>query len=61
MTFAPDASPILYGEPVSLTSKASFSVIGTYVLRVTANDGQLYTTRDVTVTVNPPIPIQNAR
>ena len=26
---------------------------GTYVLRVTANDGQLFTSRDVTVTVKP--------
>jgi hypothetical protein len=51
VTFAPDASAVVHGEPITLTSKATFSVPGTYVLRVTANDGQLYTSRDVTVTV----------
>jgi hypothetical protein len=51
--FDPDASAIVHGEPVTLTSKASFSTPGTYVLRVTANDGQLFTSRDVTITVNP--------
>jgi hypothetical protein len=51
VTFDPDASPVIHGEPVTLTSKATFSAPGTYVLRVTANDGQLSTTRDVTVTV----------
>jgi hypothetical protein len=53
VTFAPDASPIVHGEPVALTAKATFSAPGTYVLRATANDGQLNTTRDVTVIVNP--------
>jgi plastocyanin len=51
VTFAPDSSPVVHGEPVSLTSKATFSAPGTYVLRVTANDGQMFTSRDVTVTV----------
>jgi hypothetical protein len=51
VTFAPDASPVVHGEPVALTSKATFSAPGTYVLRATASDGQLYTTRDVTVAV----------
>lgn len=50
--FDPDASAVVHGEPVTLTSKASFSAPGTYVLRVTANDGQLFTSRDVTITVN---------
>jgi hypothetical protein len=36
---------------VALKSKVSFSAPGTYVLRATANDGQLFTSRDVTVTV----------
>jgi hypothetical protein len=47
----PDASPILHGQPVQVSSKISFSVPGTYVLRATAFDGQLYSTRDVTVLV----------
>ena len=53
VTFHPDASPVIHGQPVTLTSKASFSVPGTYVLRATASDGQLFTSRDVTVTVKP--------
>ena len=59
--FEPSASAVIHGEPVTLTSKASFSAPGTYVLRVTANDGQLFTTRDVTVTVNPPGSVQTTR
>jgi uncharacterized protein YfaS (alpha-2-macroglobulin family) len=43
----------VHGEPLTLTSKATFSAPGTYVLRVTANDGQLFTSHDVTVTVKP--------
>jgi hypothetical protein len=52
VTFDPDASAVVYGEPVAVTSKVSFEKPGMYVLRVTANDGQLVTSRDVTVTVN---------
>jgi hypothetical protein len=51
VTFDPQASAVIYGQPVSLISKASFGAPGTYVLRATANDGQLYTSRDVTVNV----------
>ena len=51
VTFAPDASPVVHGEPITLKSQATFRAPGTYVLRVTANDGQLYTSRDVTITV----------
>jgi len=52
VTFDPDATQVIYGEPVTLTSKMSFSAPGIYVLRAIADDGQLFTTRDVTVTVN---------
>jgi hypothetical protein len=52
-TFAPDASPVVHGEPLTLTTKVTFSAPGTYVLRLTANDGQLFTSHDVTVTVKP--------
>ena len=52
VTFDPDASAVVYGEPVALTSKAAFTAPGTYVLRATANDGQLFTSRDITVTVH---------
>ncbi|HUI81120.1 MAG TPA: hypothetical protein VLY24_24515 [Bryobacteraceae bacterium] len=49
--FEPDASPIIHGEPVTLTSKVRFGAPGIYVLRATSNDGQLFTSRDITVTV----------
>jgi hypothetical protein len=54
VTFEPAGSPVVYGQPVELTSKASFSAPGTYVLRATAFDGQLNTTRDVTVIAKQP-------
>ncbi len=59
VTFDPAVSAVVYGQPVKLTSKVSFSEPGTYILRATANDGQLYTSRDVTVTVqgNPSAPV----
>jgi hypothetical protein len=49
--FEPSASAIIHGEPVKLTSTVSFGAPGTYVLRATASDGQLFTSRDVTVNV----------
>jgi hypothetical protein len=52
VTFDPQSSAVVYGEPVTLTSKVSFGEPGTYVLRATANDGQLFTSRDVTVNVH---------
>jgi hypothetical protein len=54
VSFDSAASAVVYGQPVDFASKVSFSVPGTYVLRATAFDGQLYTTRDVTVTVKGP-------
>lgn len=51
--FHPDSSAVVYGEPITLNSKVTFSAPGTYVLRAIANDGQLYTTGEITVTVNP--------
>src|SRR5579864_8568359 len=53
VTFDPEASAVVYGEPVALTSKVTFGAPGKYVLRATANDGQLFTSRDVTVIVSP--------
>jgi hypothetical protein len=52
VTFDPPISPVVHGQPVTLTSKASFSAPGTYVLRAIAFDGQLFTNSDVTVIVN---------
>jgi len=52
VTFAPNASAVIYGESVTLTSKVNFSAPGLYVLRAIADDGQLYTTREISITVN---------
>jgi hypothetical protein len=54
VTFDPASSEVIYGQPVELASKVGFSAPGTYVLRASAFDGQLYTTRDVTVSVKRP-------
>lgn len=51
VTFKPSASEVIYGQPVTMTTKASFTAPGTYVLRAIADDGQLFTSRDVTVQV----------
>jgi RHS repeat-associated protein len=42
-----------FSAPAALSTTVSFSVAGTYVLRLTANDGALSTSDDVQVTVNP--------
>jgi RHS repeat-associated protein len=43
---------VTFGTPSQLDTTASFSAVGTYVLRLTANDSQLTATDDVTVVVN---------
>ncbi len=40
------------GTPTALTSSATFSAAGSYVMRLTANDSQLSNTSDTTVTVS---------
>jgi len=59
--FDPDSSAVVHGQPVTLSSQASFSMPGTYVLRAIAFDGQLFTAQDVTVTVNPATSAQSQR
>ena len=59
VVFDPDASAVVYGEPVTLATKVSFGEPGTYVLRATANDGQLFTSRDITVNVGPSVARQS--
>ena len=49
--FDPDTSPDSYGQPVTFTSKLTFSAPGNYVLQAIASDGQLSTTHNVNVTV----------
>jgi hypothetical protein len=53
VTFDPDNAPAVYGKPIDLTTKVSFSAPGTYLLRAIASDGQLESIHEVTVTVNP--------
>ena len=51
--FDPDImSQRVYGKPATLETKVTFSVPGAYRLRAIANDGQLFSTYDVDVTVH---------
>jgi hypothetical protein len=59
VTFDPDNAPAVYGKPIDLTTKVSFSAPGTYLLRAIASDGQLESIHEVTVTVNPAGSAQN--
>ena len=59
VTFDPDNAPAVYGKPVDLTTKVSFSAPGTYLLRAIASDGQLESIHEVTVTVHPDGSAQN--
>jgi hypothetical protein len=52
--FDPDImSDRVYGQPATLETKVSFSAPGKYRLRAIASDGQITSTYDVDVTVNP--------
>ncbi|HVF63172.1 MAG TPA: RHS repeat-associated core domain-containing protein [Casimicrobiaceae bacterium] len=44
--------PVTFGNANAATTTATFSVAGGYVLRLTASDGALSATGDVTITVN---------
>jgi hypothetical protein len=44
---------VTFSAPTALSTTASFSVSGVYVLRLTVSDGALTASDDVTVTVNP--------
>ena len=46
---------VSFGNASVLATTAVFTVEGTYVLRLTANDGEFSTTDDLTVTVAPPL------
>lgn len=49
---------VTFSNPTSLTTTATFSTAGTYVLRLTASDSALTATDDIQVVVNPQ-PTQN--
>ncbi|WNO08437.1 PKD domain-containing protein [Teredinibacter sp. KSP-S5-2] len=45
---------VTFANASSANTNASFSLAGTYVLRLTASDSELASTDDITITVNPP-------
>ena len=49
----PDGDGYVLVADGKAVTRALFSMSGTYVLRATANDGELSTTSDITVNVNP--------
>jgi len=49
-TFSPAVTPVK-GKDAKVTTTATFEKPGTYVLRATANDGELKVEKDITVTV----------
>jgi len=53
VTFDPDRTTATFKVPATETTKVRFSAPGTYVIRAIAGDGQLETSRDLTVTVKP--------
>src|SRR5262249_9509626 len=59
VTFDPGSAPPVYGKPIDLTTKATFSAPGTYVLRAIVSDGQLESIHEVKVTVNSSGSVQN--
>jgi hypothetical protein len=44
---------VSFGDPSAVDTTASFSAPGTYVLRLSANDGELTASDDITITVIP--------
>ena len=56
VTFDPDRSTGTFTYPTTQTTSVRFGAPGTYLVRAFAGDGQLETTRDITVTVKPASP-----
>ena len=48
---------VSFGNPAALATTATFSVAGTYTLRLTASDSALSTSDNIVVTVNPSGPV----
>jgi RHS repeat-associated protein len=46
-------APVVFSSPATAVTQATLGTAGTYVLRLTASDGEFTTSADVTVTVNP--------
>ena len=45
--------PVVFADPTKVDTTATFTAAGTYVLRLTATDGEFTVTDDVTVVVQP--------
>ncbi|MCP4267689.1 MAG: hypothetical protein GY777_19340 [Candidatus Brocadiaceae bacterium] len=53
--------PVAFSSPNTLSTTASFSIYGTYNIRLFVSDGELSHQDDVIVTVNPePLPVNNS-
>jgi len=52
-SFVSGPAAVTFGNASQLVTTATFTVPGTYVLRLTASDSQLSASDDVTITVNP--------
>jgi hypothetical protein len=50
---ASGAGTVSFGNPAAVDTTASFSQSGTYVLRLTADDGEFSSSDDLTITVSP--------
>jgi len=50
-----NASPVVFANPSSAYTTATFSQAGTYVLSLTGDNGQLQTTAQITITVLPAV------
>ena len=48
----PSGAVVTFGNPASAATTATFNAAGTYVLRLSASDGSLTSTDDVTINVN---------
>jgi hypothetical protein len=59
--FDPDVSPAVNGKPVTLETQVTFNVPGNYRIRAIASNGQLFSTCDVDVKVNPSSSGEKAR
>ena len=51
-------APATFSSPNTASTKATFSVTGSYVLKLTASDSQLSNSVSIPITVNPPAPNQ---
>jgi PKD repeat protein len=59
VSWSMDSGPgtVTFANPAAATTTATFSAAGTYVLRLTANDGALTASATVSITVNPAAPV----